>query len=83
VPGSGGGGLSLLAGGDIAHVADSAYLPRHLGYRVKDVRHRVRLGLYREGRRSAVFYGLTWLGREFAAQREGQLVGSLAVQFRF
>jgi hypothetical protein len=30
-----------------------------------------------------MFYGLTWLGEEFAGQSEGQLVGSVRLSLRF
>jgi len=76
-------GLSLVLGGDVAYVADSIYLPSSDGYRLTDARVRARAGLHWQGQNSALFYGVTWLGREFSAQPEGQLVGSLRLNIRF
>ncbi len=76
-------GFAGVFGADIAHVFDSAYLSEADGYRLTDARYRVRAGLLWQGRKSAVFYGLTWLGEEFAAQWEGQLVGSVRLDLRF
>lgn len=78
-----GRGLALVVGADVAHVADSIYLPAVRGLVPSDTRARVRLGLHHQGRRASVFYGVTWLGTEFAAQPEGQAVGSLRLQFDF
>lgn len=76
-------GLALVLGADLAHVADSIYLPADRGLALTDTRARVRLGLHHRGRRGSVFYGVTWLGKEYAAQPEGQLVGSLRLNFNF
>lgn len=80
---SGPRGFAGVLGADIAHVFDSAYLPEADGYRLSDVRYRVRAGLLWQGRKSSVFYGLTWLGEEFEAQWEGQIVGSVRLDIRF
>ena len=32
---------------------------------------------------AGLFYGLTYLGKEFEGQREGQVTGSLNVKFNF
>jgi hypothetical protein len=76
-------GLSLLLGADIAYVEDSVYLPEDRGYSLTSYRERVRLGVNWQGRKLSVFYGLTYLGREFAAQPEGQVIGSLQARVRF
>ncbi|MCI2400594.1 lipid A-modifier LpxR family protein [Aliiroseovarius subalbicans] len=76
-------GLSLLLGGDVAHVWDSAYLPAADGYQLTDARARARAGLYWQGKKASIFYGVTWLGREFQAQPEGQVLGSLNLQLDF
>ncbi|PID35965.1 MAG: hypothetical protein CR993_07275 [Rhodobacterales bacterium] len=76
-------GLSFLLGGDVAKVFHSAYLPASDGYALTPLRYRLRAGLHYQGEKAGVFYGLTWLGREFTAQPEGQLVGALQVQFHF
>ena len=76
-------GLAVIFGLDVAHVVQSHYLPEHRGYDLTDTRLRVRAGgLWRLGR-GQLFYGLTWMGREFEDQPEGQLVGSLHANWRF
>jgi hypothetical protein len=75
-------GVSFVAGADIARVFDSVFLPSDRGYRLTD-RTRLRAGVHWQGRRNALFYGLTWLGPEFEAQPEGQLVGALRLDLRF
>lgn len=78
------GGLSFVVGGDAAYVVSSAYLPSTLGYSVTTPRLRARAGLYYERKETGIFYGLTWLGKEFDAQpTAGQLVGSLALKIKF
>lgn len=76
-------GFAFVLGADIAHVADSAYLPEDRGYTLTDTRTRLRMGLHYEGRRAQVFYGLTYLGKEFENQPEGQLTGAISLNFRF
>lgn len=78
-----GTGVSFVLGGDIAHVEHSVYLPVYSGYRLTDTRQRLRAGVHWQGEKSAVFYGLTWLGKEFEAQPEAQVVGSLRLDIRF
>lgn len=76
-------GITYVLGGDVAYVADSAFLPRASGFALTPARFRLRGGvLVEEGQRS-LFYGLTWLGREFVNQPEGQIVGSVAIRIRF
>lgn len=77
------GGFSFLLGADIAHVADSIYLPEGRGFTLTDSRERVRAGVQWQGVRASAFYGLTYLGEEFEAQTEGQVLGSLQVKFSF
>jgi len=76
-------GLSVLAGGDVAFVSSSQYLPVASGYTVTSPRVRLRTGFYYAGEKGSLFYGLTWLGKEFAAQPEGQLVGSVSLRLKF
>lgn len=78
-----GQGLSMVLGADLAHVVDSAYLPPDRGLILTDARARVRLGLHHQGQRASLFYGLTWLGEEFAAQPEGQVISTLRLYFQF
>ncbi|NOX40865.1 MAG: lipid A deacylase LpxR family protein [Alphaproteobacteria bacterium] len=76
-------GLSFLAGGDVAFVQSSQYLPASSGYRVQTARVRLRAGLYHEGRKGSIFYGLTWLGKEFVNQPTTQVLGSLSIRMTF
>lgn len=76
-------GLSLVLGGDAAWVADSHYLPSSRGYRLTDTRKRLRAGVKWQGRRHGVFYGVTWLGKEFVGQSDTQLVGTLNFRINF
>lgn len=76
-------GLSLVMGADFAHVSTSAYLPEARGYTLTDSRNRVRAGLHWQGQKAAVFYGVTWLGKEFVGQAEDQVVGSWRLKIKF
>ena len=76
-------GVSFMAGADVAKVFDSVYLPSSRGFQTTDMRSRVRAGLHWQGEKSSMFYGLTWLGEEFAGQSEGQLVGAVTLSLRF
>ena len=76
-------GLSLTLGGDVAQVFDSALLPAGGAAVASDTRYRLRVGLHWQGGRTAAFYGLSWLSREFETQPEGQLVGALSLNLRF
>ena len=78
-----GQGISFTVGADIARVFDSAYLPDGGAAVLSDERTRVRAGVEWQGERADVFYGLTYLGPEFDGQSEGQLAGSLRVNFDF
>lgn len=76
-------GYSLTLGGDIAYVSSSVYLPEDRGYQLTGHRDRVRAGIHWQGENASAFYGLTFLGREFTGQDEGQVVGSVRVKLRF
>lgn len=76
-------GMSFVFGGDVARVADSVLLPESRGYTLSDTRNRLRAGVHWQGAKNSAFYGLTWLGEEFKAQTEGQIVGSLRLNFEF
>ncbi|KEJ89720.1 lipid A-modifier LpxR family protein [Sulfitobacter donghicola] len=77
------GGFSFLLGADIAHVEDSIYLPEDRGFVLTDSRDRLRAGVHWQGERASAFYGLTYLGEEFEAQKEGQVVGSIRINLSF
>ena len=76
-------GLHYVAGADVAWVRESIFLPEALGYRLTPARVRLRGGIHYTGRRFDLFYGLSWLGKEFEAQPEGQFVGTLQFKIRF
>lgn len=76
-------GLSFTFGADIAQVTGSVFLPQERGYDLTASRDRVRVGLHWQGERAAAFYGLTYLGKEFEAQKEGQIVGSIRLNLSF
>jgi hypothetical protein len=75
--------MSLTLGGDVAHVFGSDYLPAGGAAQALDTRTRLRAGLAWQGQRSSAFYGVTYLAPEFDGQTEGQLVGSVNLNFRF
>ncbi len=76
-------GLSLTMGADIAYVSESVYLPQDRGYSLSSHRDRARAGINWQGENASAFYGLTYLGKEFEAQSEGQVIGSIRVKLRF
>ena len=76
-------GVSFTLGGDIARVFDSAYLPDGGAAVLRETRVRMRMGMNWRGKKSEVFYGLTYLGREYEGQPSGQTLGSLRLHIRF
>jgi len=77
-------GFSLILGADVAHVAKSEFLPSRGVARLSETRARARAGLHWRSRAgTSAFYGLTWLGEEFDAQREGQMLGSVQLRVQF
>ncbi len=82
VEGSRDAGMSLTLGGDLAQVLDSALLPTG-GVQAEDRRYRLRAGLHWQGRRTGIFYGVSYLSPEFTSQPEGQVVGALSLNLRF
>lgn len=83
VAGSRTDGFSLTLGGDIARVYDSAYFVDGDAAQATDTRSRVRAGVHWQGERSEMFYGLTWLGKEFVTQPDTQVVGSVNLRLKF
>lgn len=75
--------FGFMMGGDVAYVGDSKLLPESRGYTVESMRPRARAGFVYEGENAGLFYGLTWLGKEFEGQKESQVTGSLNVKFNF
>ncbi|NNL19500.1 MAG: DUF2219 family protein [Boseongicola sp.] len=78
-----GEGFSFVVGADVARVVDSLYLPESLGYELTPLRKRVRVGAHYRADPWDVFYGIAWLGEEFEAQPEGQLVGTFQIAWPF
>ncbi|QYX56273.1 lipid A deacylase LpxR family protein [Roseovarius sp. SCSIO 43702] len=79
-----GRGLGFVLGGDIAKVDHSEFLPSNRGYELTDWRPRIRAGAHWQSRSGhRLFYGLTWLGKEFEGQRDSQVVGSLRINLKF
>ena len=76
-------GWAATLGADIAYVNSSVLLPATARVTLKDTRVRARAGIRWQGENRAYFYGLTWLGKEFSQQPEGQVVGSMHIEFGF
>jgi outer membrane protein LpxR len=76
-------GVSFILGGDVAYVQSSQYLPAALGPTAQKLRYRLRTGIYAEDRKKSLFYGVTWLGREFQGQPSGQILGSVTLRLKF
>ncbi len=75
--------MNFMMGGDVAYVTSSNLLPVASGYTLVSTRVRVRADFYKEFKKASLFYGLTRLGREFAAQLTGQVVGSFSFRTKF
>lgn len=76
-------GVSIILGGDIARVFDSALLPSDGVATLTEDRSRLRAGMHWQGEKASVFYGVTYLSKEFDQQPEGQLVGGLNLNLKF
>ena len=77
-------GVSFVLGADIASVFDSEFLPQERGYSALETRARARGGVHWQlAERASLFYGATYLGPEFSGQEDGQIVGSLKLNFNF
>lgn len=76
-------GTSFVLGADIAKVFDSTFLPSDRGYELTDSRSRARAGFNWQGKKWSVFYGVTWLGREFIGQPDSQVTGAINVNVKF
>ncbi len=76
-------GWSFVVGADAAVVASSVYLPEVNGLEREDVRVRARAGVHWRGEKHHLFYGVSWLGKEFEAQPETQLVGAVSLTYQF
>ena len=78
------GGHSFVLGADLTQVVDSLYLPDGDPATRSDFRYRIRGGWHWQfGEDTSFFYGVTYLSEEFEEQGEGQIVGSLKLNFNF
>lgn len=75
-------GYGFIVGGDFAAMGNSIYLPDR-GPDMTDQRTRLRAGVMWQGDANSVFYGMTWLSKEFETQEESQFVGSVRLNFEF
>lgn len=79
-----GAGPSFVLGADVAAIGDSAFLPEGDDYVASDTRTRARAGVhYQVSDDMSFFYGMTYLSEEFEGQPEGQVLGSLKLNFNF
>lgn len=83
VAGSRSTGYSVTLGGDVAHVFDSHYFVAGDAAQASETRSRLRAGLHWQGERTEMFYGVTWLGKEFTTQPDNQLLGSVNLRIGF
>jgi len=83
IDGSPGQGVSFVLGGDVTQVFASKLLPIGDDAILSDTRTRLRAGVRWQGEKASIFYGLSYLGREFEQQPEGQVLGSLSLNMKF
>lgn len=77
-------GFGFVLGADYTVIEDSAYFPASFGTIAEDERFRARAGVHmRMGPGMSYFYGLTYLSEEYVGQPEGQVLGSLKLNFNF
>ncbi|WP_193222040.1 lipid A-modifier LpxR family protein [Amylibacter sp. SFDW26] len=76
-------GFGFLMGADAAYVVDSNYLPNSGTLAFENLRPRARAGVVYQQEKFGLFYGISWLGKEFEAQRSSQVVGSLNINVSF
>ena len=77
-------GAGFTIGADYAVIGDSAYFPASFGTVAQDERFRARAGMHwRLGDNISYFYGVTYLSEEYVGQPQGQIVGSLKLNFSF
>ncbi len=77
-------GTGFVLGADYAVVGESAYFPTGFAAQSQDERFRARAGVHwRFGAGISYFYGVTYLSEEIVGQDEGQIVGSVKLNFNF
>jgi hypothetical protein len=82
ISGNSGPGAWFTIGADIGHVWSSVYLPED-EIELSETRARLRAGVNIRHGDMGIFYGLTYLSKEFEAQPEGQVLGSLRLRLNF
>lgn len=79
-----GSGFTFVFGADIAAIGQSYLLPEDQGFAAEELRTRARAGVHAQlSRDVTLFYGATYLSEEFQGQPEGQVLGSLKLDFNF
>ena len=77
-------GVAWAFGADFTQVYDSAFFPSRHPAELERDRLRVRGGMHWQvARNMSLFYGLTYLSEEYVGQEEGQIVGSLKLNFAY
>lgn len=76
-------GFGFLIGADAAYVVDSNYLPNSGSLEFENFRPRARAGLAFQKEKIGLFYGVSWLGKEFRSQSESQVVGTINLNVSF
>lgn len=77
---SGANGVSIITGVDLAYINRSSLIQQR---DLISERFRLRLGGLLDFSGGRIFYGATYLSKEFEAQPEGQVVGSLTISINF
>lgn len=75
--------VSSVIGVDVTKVFGSKLLPSVRGVEPKQIRARARIGVQFDSPETSVFYGFTWLSKEFEGQTDNQLIGAINVNLRF
>lgn len=77
-------GFAYVLGADWTRIEDSLYLPEGGRATLTEERQRLRAGIHWQiAPGMSFFYGATWLSEEFDEQDEGQVLGSLKLNFNF
>jgi hypothetical protein len=76
-------GFSFVMGADYTRVTRSVFLPEGGTAQLSPDRNRLRAGVHWQGHKSSVFYGVSYLSREFETQPEAQVVGALSLRLKF
>ncbi len=75
--------MSFLVGADYTYVGHSDFFPDWSDVEMKKQRVRVRAGFQTRISSASVFFGFTYLGKEFNSQVESQTIGVFSLEFPF